>query len=250
MSSVPAPPDVAGAARRKPAWIPAVAALLTVVVCVLAGNWQHRRMHEKEALQAQIAAAANAEPLPLPSGVADWSTWRYRRVTLDGEFDARHSMLVDNRVRAGRIGFDVVTPFALADGRTVLVDRGWIAAGPTRDTLPDVPPPRGRVTFRGRIDIPPAYFELGDHRAPTGPLWQHLDPAKFREATGIGVLPIVVDALEMPHDDGLRRDPPLPDTGTEKHLGYMMQWYTFAAMAAGLWIWFDLRPRWLRRRRR
>ena len=35
----------------------------------------------------------------------------------------------------------------------------------------------------------------------------------------------------------------LPDAGIDKHLSYMVQWYAFAAMAAGLWLWFDVRPR-------
>jgi len=250
MRTTPASAGVA-AARRKPAWIPAVAALLTVAVCVLAGNWQHRRMHEKETLQAQIAAAAGAAPTALPAGIADWIPWRFRSVTLTGEFDARHQFLLDNRMHAGRVGFDVITPFTLGDGRIVLVDRGWIAGGQTRDVLPAAAPPQGAVTFRGRIDIPPAaYVELGKRAASTGPLWQHLDPRRFAEATGIAVLPIVVNAVEMPRDDGLARNFALPDTGIEKHLGYMVQWYTFAAMAAGLWFWFALRPRLLRRWRR
>jgi cytochrome oxidase assembly protein ShyY1 len=57
------------------------------------------------------------------------------------------------------------------------------------------------------------------------------------------VLPVVVEALDAPTSDGLARDWPMPDAGIEKHLGYMVQWYTFAAMAAGLWAWFTFRPR-------
>jgi cytochrome oxidase assembly protein ShyY1 len=41
----------------------------------------------------------------------------------------------------------------------------------------------------------------------------------------------------------------LPETGIEKHISYMMQWYTFAALAGGLWVWFTVRP-WLRGRQR
>ena len=46
-------------------------------------------------------------------GVADWNSWRFRTVTLTGEFDARHQILIDNAQHGGRVGFDVVTPFAL-----------------------------------------------------------------------------------------------------------------------------------------
>jgi len=238
--------------RRRPAWIPTLAAIATVAVCVTAGNWQHRRMQEKEALQAQIAAAASAPAVPLPSGDVDWRAWRFHAVTLAGTFDAQGQILVDNIVHAGRVGYTVVTPLLLADGRAVLVDRGFVLAGPSRAVLPSVPPPSGAVTLRGRIDFPPTgYIDLGG-AAPVakGVLWQHLDPVRYAEATGLAVLPFVANVLEASWDDGLARDFALPEPGIEKHLSYMMQWYTFAVMAAGLWLWFTLRPLVARARRR
>jgi|KBSMisStandDraft_5_1062788.scaffolds.fasta_scaffold324369_3 surfeit locus 1 family protein len=251
-SLAPDPAQQAGTTpRRRPAWIPTVAAIVTVAVCVAAGNWQHRRMQEKEALEAQIAATASAPAVPLPPGAVDWRAWRFRSVTLAGTFDAQRQIIIDNAVHSGRVGYTVVTPLLLADGRVVMVDRGFVLAGPSRTVLPNVRPPSGTVTLRGRIDFPPTgYLDLGGAPAAKGVLWQHLDPARYAEATGLPVLPFVVDVLESSWDDGLARDSALPESGIEKHLSYMMQWYTFAAMAAGLWLWFTLRPLVARARRR
>jgi surfeit locus 1 family protein len=235
-------------ARRRPAWIPTIAAFATVAACILAGNWQHRRMLEKEALLAQVTAMAKAVPVALPADIPDWRAWRFRVVTLTGEFDARHQVLVDNRVHDGRVGFGVVAPFTLADGRSVLVDRGFIAGGASRAVLPSVAVPSGTLTLRGRIDLPSThYLELGGAAPSAGPLWQHVDPQRFAQATGIDVLPIMVREIGVASADGLLHDDALPDTGIEKHIGYMLQWYTFAALAAGLWLWFTARP-WLRGR--
>ena len=176
-------------------WVPAAAALAAIVVFVGAGNWQGRRMHEKEPLRAQYDAAARAAPAPLPglAGVAEWDAWRYRPVRLEGTFDAARGIFIDNRVHGGRAGYHVVTPLALADGRVVLVNRGWVAQGPTRAELPAVPSPEGRVVVAGRVNIPAAgYLELARHE-PVGRLWQNLDPARFAAASGIPVLPIVVE---------------------------------------------------------
>jgi surfeit locus 1 family protein len=229
-------------ALRRPAWLPTIAALAAVVVFVIAGNWQHRRMLEKDALHERIVQAAAIAPMALPRGVDDWNAWRFRKVTLEGTYDAQHQLLIDNRVHDGRVGFDVVVPLDLADGRVVLVDRGWIAGGASRRDLPAPPVPHGSVKITGRIDIPPQkYFELGDRDAAPGRVWQHLDPARFTKATGIDVLPIVVEALGG--DEGaLVRDWPVPESDSGRNLSYMMQWYTFAAMAAGLWAWFTLVP--------
>jgi surfeit locus 1 family protein len=240
----PEPTGIAPPRANRPAWVPTVAAFATVVLCVIAGNWQHRRMLEKEALQQSMQHAASLAPVTLPAAVDDWSAWRFRQIVASGEYDARHQILIDNKVHEGRVGFDVVTPLRLADGRAVLVDRGFIAGGPTRAVLPEVPPPAGPVTVRGRIDIPARkYFELGDGNAPTGPIWEHLDPGRFAQATGIVVLPMVIEALDAATGGTLVQDWPLPDAGIDMHLGYMVQWYTFAAMAAGLWVWFTFRPR-------
>lgn len=216
--------------------LPTLATLVAVVLFVMAGNWQHRRMLEKEGLRAQLDRASAAAPIYLPANVADWSGLRYQPVTLSGAFDPAHQILIDNRVDGERVGYHVVTPFRLDDGRVVLVNRGFVAAGASRSVLPDVPVPAGARTLRGRIELPQRYLELG-HAVPTGPLWQNLDPARFAEATGIPVLPIVI-AQDAADDtgDGLLRNWPAPDLGSDQHRSYMVQWYLFAATALGLWV--------------
>ncbi len=235
-------------APRRPRWLPTIAAMITVALCVTAGNWQHRRMLEKEALRTAIAAAAAAPAAPMPASVSDWRDWRFRRVTAIGTFDAGHQILIDNVVRAGRAGFSVVTPFVLDDGRRILVDRGWTAGTGSRAVLPSPAVPQSTLTLAGRIDIPsPHYLELGAAAAPSGTLWQHLDPERFSQSTGMAVLPVVLRLLDT-RGDGLVPDDALPDTGVERHASYMVQWYAFAALAAGFWAWFAVRP-WLATRR-
>jgi surfeit locus 1 family protein len=218
-------------------------ALLTaaaVALFVAAGNWQRDRMHAKQALRERYdaAAAAQTAPLPAPATEADWISLRYQPVVASGEFDASHQIFIDNRVRAGQPGYQVLAPLALEDGRRVLVDRGWVAQGRTRAELPYVPPPRGTVVVRGRIGIPPTgYLELSAVPA-RGAVWQHVDPQRFAQATGIAVLPIVIEqsAPAAAGDDALERDRRPPDFGIDQHRIYMMQWYSLAALAVALWV--------------
>jgi cytochrome oxidase assembly protein ShyY1 len=73
--------------------------------------------------------------------------------------------------------------------------------------------------------------------APAGAVWQNLDPARFVAATGVEVLPVMIEATRAPvPDDGLVRDWPAPDFGVEKHRIYMLQWYALAALAIVLWL--------------
>jgi surfeit locus 1 family protein len=217
--------------RFRPAVVPTLAMLAAVAVFVAAGRWQQARMHEKEALRAQLDAAQRLAPAAIAGlpGAADWAALRFRPVVAVGAYRAAAQILIDNRVHEGRAGY-------------VLVDRGWVAQGATRAELPHVPPPGGTVTVEGRLALPAArYLEL-QRDAETGPVRQHLDPARYAATTGIPVLPVVIEQTVAPvPGDGLVRDWPAPDFGSERHLIYMVQWYAFAALAVTLWVILNLR---------
>ncbi len=237
-----APPP--GRRRFRPAALPTLATVVAVVVCIAAGHWQQGRMQGKQALRARFDAASRMAPVTLvgPSDGDDWTSLRYRTVIVAGVYRARSQIFIDNRVHAGRAGYHAVAPLELADGRVVLVNRGWVAQRASRAELPDVPPPAGTVTVEGRIGIPAAgYLELKREDA-AGSVWQNLDPARFGAATGVAVLPVVIEQTAPPvPDDGLVRDWPAPDFGIDKHRIYMVQWYAFAALALVLWLALNFR---------
>jgi cytochrome oxidase assembly protein ShyY1 len=229
---------------RQSRLMPTLAMLVAVTVFVIAGNWQRNRMETKASLRAHYDALAQVAPVPLSdlAVTSDWVEQRFRAVVAEGEYDAGHQIFLDNRVYGGRVGYQVITPLKLDDGRTVLVDRGWTPLATSRAALPIALPPSGRVTVRGRLNMPPArYLELRSE-IPAGPVWQNLDPARFAKATGLSVLPPIIEQTEatIPADD-LVRDWPPPDFGVERHRMYMLQWYAFAALAVVLWLVFSRR---------
>ena len=231
--------------RFRPRWLPTFAMLGIVAVTIAAGNWQRGRAEQKEALRAQYAAAGAAPPIDLTRADIDPVRLRYRTVRATGEYDAARQLFLDNRIHAGRAGFEVVAPLKLATSdRYVLVDRGWIAQGASRSDLPRVPPPAGMLTVIGRANLPPApYLELKG-AGNSGPLWQNLDLPRIAAATGLDLLPIVIELTEADAlADGLIRDRPAPDLGAERNRGYMLQWYSFAALAVVLWLVLNWRPR-------
>src|SRR5918999_5519037 len=71
-----------------------------------------------------------------------------KRVVARGRFVDEHTVYLDNKLRRGQPGYEVVTPLRL-DGMHVLVNRGWVHAGRTRETLPEVPVPPGEVRVEG-----------------------------------------------------------------------------------------------------
>ena len=75
---------------------------------------------------------------------------RFKRIAVAGSWDAAHQFLLDNRSHGGLPGYEVLTPLQLADGRVLLVDRGWVAFTGSRARLPRHRPrgSRAGVTHR------------------------------------------------------------------------------------------------------
>lgn len=224
--------------RFRPSLLPTLGLLLLVAATVALGNWQRHRAHDKQSLREQYEEASRAPPLALDADqaiAADPARLRFRAVRARGTYDAAHQVLIDNRVHAGRPGFDVVAPLKLEGDGYVLVDRGWVAQGPSRAVLPQLPPPAGPVVVEGRINLPPArYLELGTD-SNAGPLRENLDIARIAASSGLPLLPFIVEQTQDT-GDGLVRDWPAPDFGIEQHRSYMVQWYSLAALGVLLWL--------------
>ena len=224
--------------RFRPRPLPTLAMVGFVALTVALGNWQRHRANEKDELATRFAAASREPPVELPMRDDDARALQFHRVRASGRYEASRQILIDNKVRAGRPGFDVVAPLRLGgSGRYVLVDRGWVAQGASRRDLPVVPPPAGDVTIVGRVN-PPAqhYLELGGERTP-GVVWENLDVKRIAAATGLDLLPVVIEQADpVAPPDSLVRDWPPPDFGSARNLSYMLQWYSFAGLAIVLWL--------------
>ena len=198
------------------------------------GRWQLDRMHQKEEIIAQYQQR-QAEPAidKLPPPTADLEEWRYRQVQLGGQLLAERQFLLDNQISAGRVGFNVLTPMALADGNTVLVDRGWVAMGVRREDLPDVRLSIEPDTITGTIYVPFGEpFALGS--ATIGEVgWprivQYLDFKALGDLLGTPLLPMVV-RLSPQQDGGYKREWSLIAMSADKHLAYAVQWFGLAAV--------------------
>lgn len=198
--------------------------LLAALGCaagIALGNWQTGRAAEKRALAAAQAPA----------------TWR-------GVFDAKYTVLLDNKLHRGRPGYHVVQPLRLAGGGHVLVNRGWAAAGASRAQLPDISTPAREVAFTGlRLERFARAYEPGEAR-PEGRVWQNVAIERFAAWSGLALEGYVIEqhsALDGGPDDGLIRDWPRADAGHEKNEMYALQWYSLAALSIVLLLVLNVR---------
>jgi surfeit locus 1 family protein len=220
---------------------PALAAVTGVLATAYLGNWQLERAAYKLDLQQRMDLAQRGAPLRLPPEPAAADALVYRRIEAQGEFQPALTILLDNRVHEGVVGYEVVTPLRLTPGdRHVLVKRGWVKAPRTRQELPQFPTPAGTVRVEG-IALPPStrYLELSPQTV-SGPVWQNLDLERYAAAYGVQLQPLL---LQQSNDsgDGLVRAWRRPDTGVDKHRAYALQWFVMSALIAVLYLGFHVR---------
>ncbi len=218
-----------------------VAAAAACVITVLLGNWQMRRAEEKIHAHELREAAERASPRRLPSVPFDPAAYFMTKVRVRGVFDESQTYLLDNRARNGRPGYEVLTPLRIkGTDRHVLVLRGWVAGGATRDAIPAFGTPRGEYEIEGlaipgfsRVLEPPGTGAQGRVR-------QNMTIEGFAVLSGLSMVPV---AIEQHSDmaDGLVRNWPRADSGADKNTAYAMQWYAFAMLAVVLAVVLSFR---------
>ncbi|MFN0313630.1 MAG: SURF1 family protein [Burkholderiales bacterium] len=213
-----------------------------IVATVLLGNWQTGRAHHKAQLQARMDGASRESPMMISAGIPPAEVLPYRSITATGRFLAAHTIYLDNRLRNGVAGYEVITPMALSPGKALLVNRGWVAAPADRAQLPTVPTPQDLTQVVGlALPTNTKFLELSSQTV-AGSLWQNLDFQKYAARTGLVLLPVIV---QMHNDipDGLKRQWPRVDMRTDTHRAYALQWYTMSAAIFLLYVFLNVRKR-------
>lgn len=209
----------------------AMAVLVAALFCAL-GTWQLQRMHQKEALLAQLpptraAAITLAQAASAPSSL-HW---------IDDQLQfLPGSVLLDNQLREGRAGIKVYQPARAASGVVVLVDLGWLPL-PADRSLPLIRAEQGTQALQGLWAPAPATgIALGPAltagKQPQTWLATRIDLRAIAAQLGLGgaVLAPKVLRLDPALPLGYARDLDLlPNTlPPSRHLGYAVQWFAMA----------------------
>jgi surfeit locus 1 family protein len=222
------------------AW-PTLAAAALIGLTLSLGNWQMHRAAYKRTLQARVDAAEHEPVLPVGAESVAKDHYLYRRVEVRGVFDPVHEILLDNRIYNGVAGYHVLTPMRIeGSNRFVLINRGWIPVGKSRNVLPPIPPLMARLKIVGiAVDPNTRYFELTGAQS-AGRVWQNLNFERYAAGSGLSLQPLLLQQLNDT-GDGLVRSWPRPDTGASMHTSYAIQWYGLAATLAVLWLALNLK---------
>jgi len=131
-----------------------IVALGLVFLCLVAADWQYTRGVDRQARNNVIEERIARSPIELSSRDAVLDNNEWQGITTSGRFDSTQQILLRNRYWEGKYGYEVLTLFTNTSGEKFWVDRGWVKAGATATTPPEVTAvPTGDVSITGRFRL-------------------------------------------------------------------------------------------------
>ena len=221
-----------------------LATIVLVALLISLGRWQLRRAEEKRVLFDSFAAGTDV------TRVIDLGTpplRRYQHVEAGGRYDQTRQILIDNMVNGERAGYFVITPFALAGGGWVLVNRGWVPLGASRAARPAIDVAGDTRQVRGRADhMPSPGIQMGT-KAPLAPPFPVVAsfPSRseiaqlLRESSWTAAAELVL--LDAGEPDGYVRNWSAPGFPPLRHIAYAVQWFALALTLLVIYVATNLR---------
>lgn len=202
--------------------------------CVFLGRWQMDRRAEALAEIHRVTSNYSATPISFSEAKDQFRQLdparEWTQVELRGSYDAAGQRIVRNRPLNGQPGYEVVVPFRLVSGETVVIDRGWLPIGNNNPGSPDyIPaPPSGQVTAVVRLKHGEPSLQRG---APEGQL-ASIDLPAYSAELGYPLLTGAYGQLasETPPAAEMPQPFPMPSLEEGTHLSYSLQWFAFGIL--------------------
>jgi cytochrome oxidase assembly protein ShyY1 len=209
-------------------------AAIFATACIFLGRWQMDRRAETLAEINRVTSNYSATPLAFADAEDQFSKLdaakEWTQVELKGHYDVPGERVVRNRPLNGQPGYEVVVPFKLNTGQTVIVDRGWLPIGNNTPGRPDsIPaPPTGDVTVVVRLKPGEPGLQRG---APAGQL-ASIDLPAYAGQLGYPVLTGAYGQLASETPSAATMPYPVPKPSVEEgtHLSYSLQWFAFGVL--------------------
>ena len=215
---------------REPfAYFKSLVALVLIILCLIAAQWQYQRGVDRHARNAIIEKHIALAPTSLDSVKDSPIAAEWQSVTTQGVFDPTKQILLKNRYSEGFYGFEVLTLFTTPNNEKFWVDRGWVKAGAAATIAPTItPPPTTPVSITGRLRL--------DSSLPRGSFFAL--PAdgsglisKLDAQSQLDTEDYYIDLLSGSESSLTPAVPAqLPELSDGPHMAYALQWLFFGGL--------------------
>lgn len=238
-----------GSFEFAPPLVPSIAYVIVFSFLVFLGVWQLDRAEQRHTELAERAAAIESPVVSLNVTATTLASHEYRRVIAAGVYDETRQFLLDNQVKDRVAGYRWIVPLQL-EGRdqAVLVDRGFIPLGDSRDEFPELRIESLEQTVTGLVGRGPGVgIRLGE-TTDNPDEWprrvQYFDMPYFQSQTPYPLADhlLIEGSLDLaPRIERTGRD--AWRFGPERHEGYAFQWFSMAMALTVIWIVVNIKRR-------
>ena len=235
----------------RPGWVAlAVVVIAFTYLCfsVLA-PWQLGKNTKTSRQNDQIQQSLTTTPVPLksllPRQDSSAPDAQWRRVTATGHYLADKQLVVRLRVAEGDPAMEVLLPFMVEGGPTVLVDRGYVRPLPGSRVPPIPPPPHETVTITARLrDSEQPVLDKESFVSDGVRQVYSIDVVEIAKLTGV---PLAGSYLQLvDHQPGGLGVIGLPHLDAGPFLSYGIQWIAFGVVAPillGYFVYGEIKAR-------
>lgn len=213
-------------------WMLVTVAIIVFLVMLRLGIWQLDRATEKQKVTDAVLAMSQTD-IDL-NKINITVEQRYAKSKVVGEYMVNKTFLLDGQVVNGQVGYHVVTPFKIkGSDRVVLINRGWVSAGESREIKPSIVTPKAELELLGRLNLPDSkpVFWNDDIPLVQNGAWQFLELADYTKRTGIKALPLLIELDKTLDQVGgyVRQWRSYDNHWVSRHQAYAFQWFSMAA---------------------
>ena len=221
-------------------WL-SIVTLPALVLLIGLGSWQLQRLQWKNDLISDFEVRSKADAIAIPAADAKLDELEFSSLALHGVYQHDKETFLTGRTYEGNAGFHVVTPLLLADGRIILVNRGWVSENyrdPAKRSFSQVD---GKTSVAGILRRPGVRGYFVPENEPENGFWFTLVPSQINQHLNLGDT-----AIDQFYADALRTSDvvTLPIAAKTElnlrnaHLSYAMTWYGIALALIGVYLAF------------
>ena len=202
------------------------------------GTWQLDRLKWKNNLIAERQSYLGDKPKLFNGDIKELDGTMWRPVKVNGTYEHGKELYLAARSMRGNVGFHILTPFRLHNGKNILINRGWV---PREKKDPST---RKQSSYKNSVNligiITPGFKKglFSPANDLTKNVWLYVDYNEMSSAVGMELEKFVIDAKEngkggFPIGSQTRIDIP------NDHLQYAVTWYLLGLTLLLVWFFWN-----------
>lgn len=196
--------------------------------------WQFHRLDARKTFNSEVKERSSLSIVDVSTlDTSDPLSVEWRPAGVKGTYLADEQVLILNRSQGGIAGMNVLTPLLLADGRAIIINRGFIALSATPPSAPT-----GPVEVVGTLRASEERT-TGQATEASGKLTEffRLDINRLQQQIDPELIPVALVAeRSQPADSSVLAPVSPPELSEGPHLSYAIQWLIFSTAVIVGWV--------------